>query len=186
MYNFKEPFVLKNFIEKHIVDSLNQWTVHNYGGKYFSDANMGLEGTRLTTRYFRGRNILYPNDAFLLQRKIIQELGLVDFLYPNYSHGIVNGIGFEGGDIYEHVDPVYHSQTMTVHCNAITQNCVEGGITIIENHEYPTSPGDLLVYPVSELQHRVTTVRGTVPRILWVFGFCLPINVAEKNLLEYM
>ena len=103
---------------------------------------------------------------------------------PSYSHGIVTGIGYDGGRIENHIDPTYYPDTKTVHFNAITQQAEEGGHTIIDGVEYKNvNPTDLLIYQVSELHHEVTSTKGNTPRILWVFGFCLDNEKIEEIFL---
>ena len=80
---------------------------------------------------------------------------------------------------FEHIDPVYYPDTVTMHCNIITRKADSGGVTIIGGVEYDIEPGDLLCYPVSEIKHKVTLTKGNTNRILWVFGFCLPRDKAE-------
>jgi len=162
------PIILKNFIDKYTVEQLNKWTIDNYTKEFFRDANMGKPGTRLTTRY--SHNFEFPDIAYKVKDKIISTLG-IKFLEPAYKDGIVSGIGFEGGSIFEHIDPTWHPNTYTMHCNIISQKSIDGGITYIERIPYETDPTDLLLYPVSTLSHYVDEIKGNIPRILWVFGF---------------
>ena len=98
----------------------------------------------------------------------------------SFYDGIVNGIGFSPGLIEEHIDPIYYEGTNTLHCNVITQNCISGGVTIIEDAPFPVEEGDLLMYVVSKHQHRVTNIEGDRKRILWVFGFCIDDDKLEE------
>jgi len=163
-----KPRVIKNFIDEYTIEQLNKWTMGNYTNEFFKDANMGIPGTRLTTRY--SHNFEFPHIAYKIKEKIISTLG-IKFQEPDYKDGMVNGIGFEGGSIFEHIDPVWYPDTYTVHCNIISQKSTSGGITYIEGVPYETDPADLLIYPVSSLSHYVDEIKGSIPRILWVFGF---------------
>jgi hypothetical protein len=168
------PFIIKNFASEDEIEQLNLWTINNYKKHFFLDANMGIPGTRLSTRYFNDCSQLnFPKETFSIKQRIINVLDLKNFKMPGFCHGIVNGIGFNDGDIYEHTDPVWHENTYTLHCNIISQKPEVGGVTYIEGEKYETDPRDLLVYPVSEKKHNVDTIRGETPRILWVFGFCI-------------
>lgn len=186
-----KPRVIKNFADKYEVGILNWWTMDNYrkNPHQYSDPNMDLKhpGSRLTTRLKQHEDynnfdvdIKYPETAYIIQERILRRLKLREFrLPPPFYEGIVNGIGFGEGLIFEHIDPVYYPDTVTMHCNIITRKADSGGVTIIGGVEYDIEPGDLLCYPVSEIKHKVTLTKGNTNRILWVFGFCLPRDKAE-------
>jgi|TARA_B100001094_G_scaffold140545_1_gene136223 hypothetical protein len=186
-----KPKIIKNFADKIEVGILNWWTIDNYrkNSYQYKDAKMDPDhpGSRFTTRIgpdekYSSLNIeiAYPKVAYIIQERILWRLKLKHFKFPPpFYNGIVNGIGVKEGLICEHIDPVYYPNTVTMHCNIITRKADSGGITIIDGIEYDIEPGDLLVYPVSELLHRVTLTKGTTNRILWVFGFCLPKDKAE-------
>ena len=175
-----KSFVLRNFLFQDNVRELNQWTLDNCHQEFFEDANMDPDnpGTRFTTRFPNedvAPDIQYPNAAHIVRQRIINYFDLDGYKGPpSYSHGIVNGIGYSGGRIEEHIDPTYYPNTKTVHFNAITQQADRGGHTIIGGVEYnDLDATDLLIYQVSEVHHEVTVTEGNKPRILWVFGFCL-------------
>ena len=175
-----KAFILRNFLFEDDINQLNQWTLDNRHQKYFEDACMDPDnhGTRFTTRFPNEEvapDINYPKSAHNVRQRIINYFHLENYKSPpSYSCGIVNGIGYDGGRIENHIDPTYYPNTKTVHFNAITQHSEDGGHTIIDGVEYSdVSPKDLLVYQVSEIHHEVTPTKGKTPRILWVFGFCL-------------
>ena len=165
-----QALIVKNFIDEYTVTQLNKWTLENYNNSFFKDANMGSPGTRLTTRY--SQDFLFPDIAYIIKEKISNLLQL-DYRVPSYKDGIVNGIGFIGGSIREHKDPIWYPDTFTLHCNIISQKPISGGVTFINGTSFETQPGDLLLYPVSELYHSVDTIQGNIPRILWVFGYSI-------------
>lgn len=176
----KNAIILRNFLCDQGVKTLNKWTIDNCKMPFFGDAGMDPNNpnTRFTTRFPNesvARSINYPSSAFLLREKIINYFHLENYKSPpSYSHGIVNGIGYEGGRIESHIDPTYYPETKTVHFNAITQQSEYGGHTVIDGVEYnDVGTKDLLIYQVSEVFHEVTKTKGKTPRILWVFGFCL-------------
>ena len=175
-----KSFVVRNFVSKDIIKCLNKWTLDNCHRNFFEDAGMDPDNpeTRFTTRFPNesvAENINYPDAAFILKNKIVDYFHLEDYKSPpSYSYGIVNGIGYSGGRIEEHIDPTYYPDTKTVHFNVISQHAQKGGHTIINGVEYnDVRSTDLLIYQVSEVYHEVTRTEGTAPRILWVFGFCL-------------
>ena len=173
-----QAFILKNFVVDEI-DALNKWCLENYTKSFFKDGNMGKPGTRLTTRnaFKKDGLVSFPKEAYIIKQKIINALNITEYKEPGFHHGIVCGIGFDDGDIYSHRDPTWHSNTYTFHCNLLSNKSIEGGNTYINNKIFSVDVGDLLCYDVSNQQHRVDTIIGDSPRILWVFGFSLPNSV---------
>jgi hypothetical protein len=170
--------VVKNFINLKDIFELNNWTLSNYHKEFFNISEMNDLKTRYTTRQCSNRKVdklfNYPKISYKIQKRIIDNFELERFNKANIGKdGIVTGIGFENDYIYEHVDPFWYPQTHTIHFNIITQKSQSGGITIIENNEYEVDNGDILIYNVSQHKHRVSKVIGKIPRILWVFGFCV-------------
>jgi hypothetical protein len=174
---------IRKFCSEYEKKILNNWTLSHYEDPYFQDANMDLEntGTRLTTRFSDEHEISkfshmvkYPNEAYDVKSRIIDYFKLQNYPHPQtFKNGIVNGIGFSGGSICDHIDPIYYENTHTLHCNIVTQNSEIGGVTIIEEIEHKVNDCDLLYYIVSKHNHKVTKIEGSKHRILWVFGFCI-------------
>jgi len=177
--------VIKNFVTTKDLEQLNKWTLDNFTSnpQWFMDARMDnyKEKTRFTTRLHNDFNhkesnyyINYPQTSYEIQNRIVNFFRLENIKKPpSFVDGIVNGIGFDGGSICNHIDPTYFPNTYTMHCNIISQKADSGGVTIIENVEYDIDEGDLLCYVVSEHYHEVTPTVGKKNRILWVFGFCI-------------
>lgn len=173
--NMISPNIVRDFISDNERLVLNEWCLNNYQNKnLFVDGGTGLPGTRLTTRHGNDYDYDFPDVAYEIQKRIIVKLNLKNYKFPEYKNGIVCGIGFKNGHIWNHKDRVWHPDTTTVHCNIITQKPTAGGITVIDEEAYETNEHDLLIYPVSEILHRVTRIQGTRPRILWCFGFSIP------------
>jgi hypothetical protein len=177
--------IIKQFLTKDEINILNNWTLANYKNKFFRDPGMDkkYKKTRLTTRgkHLLPDNVNYPKEAYLIQEKIQNLLGIKSPLYPHFhKKGIVTGIGFENGSIYSHKDPTYYPETITIHCNFITQKPIGGGITIIEGVSYDIEECDMLMYAVNKLEHGVTPNIGAKERILWCFGFCIPDSQAYE------
>jgi hypothetical protein len=175
--------IIKNFLFEDEIQKLNNWTLDNCNNFYFQDAKMDPfhSGTRFSTRMendvtFKDLEFIinYPKECYNIRERIQNFFNLHDFKSPpSFYNGIVNGIGFSPGIIENHIDPIYFEGTETLHCNIITQNSISGGITYINNQKYLVNPGDLLMYVVSKHYHYVTEIQGNLPRILWVFGFCI-------------
>lgn len=177
--------IIKNFVYPDELNILNVWSLQNSidNPHWYNDANMDLhkERTRLTTRFSNNHHINYPETSYDIQNRIVNLLGLeLCKKPPSFFDGIVNGIGFEGGSICSHVDPIYFDGTQTVHCNVVSQKSNIGGVTVIENVAYDIDEGDLLCYVVSKLKHEVTPTAGDKNRILWVFGFCVTDEKLEE------
>jgi hypothetical protein len=178
-YNLKNTdfLILKNFIDRNTANSLNNWCMNNYKKSFFTDANMGTKDTRYTTRFTKDwESFSFPDECYVIKNKIINELELLNFKMPNFKDGIVCGIGFDGGDIYEHVDPTYYEKTITLHCNILSRKSNAGGNIYINDVFVPVKERDLLCFKVSRDKHRVDKIQGDRERILWVFGFCIPEN----------
>lgn len=184
--------VIKNFVRREELKVLNGWCLDNFKNnpQYYKDAHMDpyLEGSRFTTRLsnkidHKSKNIFinYPKVSYDIQNRIEKFFHLENCKKPpSFVDGIVNGIGFEGGSICNHIDPQYFDNTHTLHCNVISQKSDSGGVTIIEDVKYDIEEGDLLCYVVSELHHEVTATVGKKNRILWVFGFCIDSEKLEE------
>ena len=166
---------------KEVISILNNWTLENYTKEFFNVSQMNHLGTRHTTRQCSNRNVDhlfdYPQTVYNVQSKISTDFGLDNFKKAKIGkNGIVTGIGFKGDYIFEHNDPIWVPNTQTYHFNFISQKPVEGGVTVINNVPHDIDSGDLLIYNVSKCQHRVTETVGNIPRILYVFGFCIDTN----------
>jgi hypothetical protein len=177
--------IVKNFIDSKDINELNEWTSRNYFKVFFNINRMNDLKTRYTTRQCKIRGVdklfNYPKSAYEIQKKIIHNFGLEKSNKANIGKdGIVSGIGFENDYIIEHIDPVWYPKTHTIHFNILTKKPQSGGITIIEDNEYDIDSGDILIYNVSKHKHKVSSVIGKIPRILWVFGF----SVDDKKLKE--
>ena len=173
--------VIKNFISYSDLKIMNKWTLDNYEKEFFNIAPMHPDmnrkvPTRFTTRRCieKGTDHLfdYPSLCYEIQNRIKERFKL-DRIAPIGKNGIANGIGMEEDMIVSHSDPQWIEETFTVHFNVISQKPLSGGVTIIENKPYDIDEGDLLIYNVQNLKHRVNKVIGDIPRIIWVFGFCV-------------
>ena len=177
--------IVKNFITEDELKILNKWTSDHYKEPYFADPKMNSDDhqTRFTTRHAHNRSkdywdykIKYPKEVYNIQKKLFEFLKIDKeqiIPSPSFNDGIVTTVAFSPGSCSEHVDPIYYNNTCTLHCNFITQNSENGGITYIEGVPYETDERDLIMYVASDLKHRVTAIEGKTPRILWVFGFSI-------------
>jgi hypothetical protein len=165
MKNYK---IHKNFLNKKECNVLSKWIIDNKDNGFFKDAKMN--GIRLTTRYSDG--FIFPKEAYKIKEKIINELKIKNFNLPGFKDGMVASYASPGDTCYDHKDPVWKENTITLHCNIKLSNNF-GGNPIIENEKINLKKGDMWIYPVSNVLHGSDLVTGKTPRLMWVFGFCI-------------
>tara|TARA_Y100000033_G_C2726165_1_gene100939 strand:- start:8 stop:616 length:609 start_codon:yes stop_codon:yes gene_type:complete len=182
---------VENFLTEGEINVLNDWTSNHYNKPYFVNPGMNndSEQTRFTTRHAYGRceeyqeyQVEYPKEVYDIQKRLIKYLKLNQNSiapWPFFTNGICTTIAFSPGSCVEHTDPVYYQNTYTLHCNFVTQNPKSGGITYLESVPYEFKESDILMYITSHVQHGVTEISGDIPRILWVYGFC--VSFTEMN-----
>lgn len=183
--------IVKNFISDDEVKVLNQWTLDNYTQPYFVDPKMNRDSvqTRFTTRHAYGRceeyqdyKVQYPKEVYDIQKRLINYLKIKENTiapWPSFTDGIVTTIALPPGSCCKHTDPIYFDNTYTLHCNFVTQNPKNGGVTYVEDIPYKFEENDMVMYITSHLEHEVTEISGDIPRILWVYGF--GISLLEMN-----
>lgn len=141
---------------------------------------------RLTSRMY-GYRFSMPPEILKISEKVRRFAG-VD-AYPlavgHGKDGIVVSCTFSGGDVHKHVDPQSYRDLATLRCNVMTQKPEAGGVLHVEDEPVPLDVGDLHCYLVSEHQHHVTTVVGNTPRILWMFGACVPKDAWNDNTIKF-
>jgi len=165
MENYK---IYKSFLNKKECDVLSSWIIANKDNSFFKNANMG--GIRLTTRY--SSDFIFPKESYEVKEKIINKLKLKNFYLPDFKDGMVASYAEPGDTCYNHKDPVWKKDRKTLHCN-IKLSDSEGGNPIIKDKKINLKKGDMWIYPVSEVFHGSDLVTGTLPRTLWIFGFCI-------------
>jgi len=175
MYKIDRKTIIK--IENLVLDEekceLADWIKHNKDKDFFKWS--GHSGTiRRTTRF--SDKVVYPELAFIIQKRIKEFLGITSNLYPNYPFGMVATYGHAGDECGLHKDPVWYENHFTFHCVLLLSKPEHGGVPIIGDIQYPMEEGDGLCYPVSEIPHGTNKMTGDKPRILWIFGYSIPLN----------
>lgn len=167
MKNYK---IFKNFLPEKQCNILSGWILENKDKSFFKDAKMN--GIRLTTRYSNDNDFIFPKESYKIKEKIINKLKIKNFYLPDFKDGMVASYALPGDTCYNHKDPVWKNNTKTLHCN-IKLTDSTGGNPIIENKKINLKKGDMWIYPVSDVIHGSDLVTGTIPRTMWVFGFCI-------------
>ena len=169
--------IIKDFISKEEQDDLVQWTMNNKNNpKLFKDANM--EGNRITTRY--SEDFSFPDITYKIQKRIISKLKLKDFKLPKYHHGIVASYAGDNDTVYEHLDPQWYPPHETLHCNLMLQKPFEGGKPFIDKTNIDLDERDLWCYYVSKTPHGSSRIKGSRPRLMYVFGFSIDFKELEN------
>jgi hypothetical protein len=161
-------YILKKYLNFQICDELANWIVENKNKPFFEDANM--DGKRLTTRY--SKEFEFPMKAYEIQKKVIETLKIKNYSLVNFKDGMVADFADIGDTCYKHTDRVWKEGTITLHCNIKLTDC-KGGEPFVEEEEIIFEKGDLLIYPVSVVEHGSKLVSGTMPRLIWTFGFSI-------------
>lgn len=166
-----QPFFVRSFLDKEEAAALSEWINNKHRQPFFSDAGMG--GARRTTRYsYTGFE--FPPTSFAVRdrlQKVFAEFG--GFAAP-FKDGMVASCAYPGDTCRKHTDPAWERGHITVHCNVIVSAPDAGGEAVIGGKTFAMPERDLLCYPVSMLPHETLRVDGSRPRLMWVFGFCLP------------
>ncbi len=151
-------------------NALTTWTEANLAQPFFSSAC-----GRLSTRFAVGK-VGFPPEAYEIQSRIVDVLGLAGVRYAPFADGIYSGYSRNGKEYayVAHRDPVYVDGTYTLHCNLVTTHSLGGAVVMDGKSVVQMTRGRLVAYPVSEIEHEVLPAEENLPRNLWVFGFCVP------------
>jgi hypothetical protein len=132
---------------------------------------------RMTSRlYMNGHE--YPDVVGLASAKVRSYMGIHVFPLigpPHGKDGVVVSVTREGGDVYPHRDPTQEG-FVCFRCNVMTQAPDAGGKLTLDGVEQNIEVGELHCYPASLVEHSVSVVEGTTPRILWMFGAYVPVD----------
>lgn len=188
--------VVKAFLSKEECDLLNQWV--NVGiisgwldkGHHFQNSPTHMRtrftDTRLTTRMY-GQRFNTPPEILAISKKVRCFVGVDTYplVFGEGKDGIVVSCTFSGGKLLDHVDLRKYHDLAILRCNVLTQKPEVGGILHIEGKPVETEVGDLHCYLASEHAHNVSTVGGNTPRIMWMFGACVPSEAWNNNTIKF-
>jgi hypothetical protein len=168
--------VFKNFLSNDECNKLNQWVDLGVQNKWLDKGvNRGSDWvyeSRLTTRPYAKR-FDYSVDVYDVQDKISKFLDIMDLpksVIGGGKNGIVVSCTFDGGDVYEHIDPK-EGNLEVLRCNVLTRAADDGGKLYVGGNEIVVNTGDLHCYLPSTVKHYVTEVKGQTSRVLWMFGY---------------
>lgn len=179
--------VIKEFLSADECAQLNTWTLTGVKEKWldfgFDERNKKYE-SRLTTRVY-GDRFETPAVAHNIFARIRDFLNLqnASVIDGHGKDGIVVSYILPGGVVHPHRDPRIPVLN-GLRCNIITQMPDDGGKLWVDDRRIDVGMGDLHCYLVTEHTHYVTEVKGNTPRILWMFGFCIPANDWESGKIK--
>jgi hypothetical protein len=183
--------ISKAFLSTEECGLLNEWANTGVRAGWLDKGKHGwlpqaFVDTRLTSRMYEHR-FTTPPEILKISEKVRRFAGVAaDPLAVGHGKdGIVVSCTFSGGDVHRHVDPRSYHDLATLRCNVMTQKPEIGGILHIEDKPVPLDVGDLHCYLVTEHFHHVTTVGGSTPRILWMFGACVPKEDWNSNRIKF-
>jgi hypothetical protein len=180
-----QVLLIKNFLSIAECDVLNSWCKEAILGGQFADGitgdwvnkNFSTTDRRLTNRM--NTNIEYCSLIYETQQKIrssITSLKDAPVINDHGKDGVVVSVTYNGGDVYLHKDPSVGEGLSGIRCNILSSKPESGGLIHVANATYDINQGDLMAYAVTDLFHKVEPCFGTIPRILFMFGFCLPTS----------
>lgn len=174
----------KNYIDKATCNKLTDWALSAVKEGQF---RYGCDKDKLTSEIIRSKfrlsnriqydKIQYPEEVYKIKEKI-----LLDFpdlkQYPTMDSwgkdGVVTSITYEGGDVFPHKDPPVYQGFDGLRFNILSSKQERGGLLRIEDQTYDPEVGDLMAYKVTKLTHSVEKCYGKTPRVLFMFGWCVP------------
>jgi hypothetical protein len=177
----------KNFLSLEECSALNSWVdlavENNWMGPAVTSENND-NYKRFTTRRYGG-NFKYPELVKDISNRVRKFCGVSDYniVDGHGQDGIIVSCTLEGGDVHPHVDGAYDGLAI-LRCNIITRKPIDGGKLYVGKKLVDVDAGELHCYLASEFEHYVTEVKGSVSRVLWMFGAYVPAKLWENNTIQ--
>jgi len=168
---------VENIISEDERKILYDWIIENKDGDMYVWSKH--PGTIRRTTRFTDR-VVYPDIAYKIKDRIQTEFNLKSVKEPPYPSGMVATYGYPGDWCELHQDPSWYEDCITYHCIVLLSDIEHGGLSIIADQEVQLQPRDCILYPVSEIPHGSTKLNGNTPRLLWIFGYCVPLTEIDK------
>jgi hypothetical protein len=181
--------IIRSLVTKKECDELNQWAdiavKNNWLGAGIQEKGVPYPKELRVTSRFYGHRFEHPHLALDIFSRIRKALDLPNapLVTGHGRDGIVVNYTMNGGTVYEHTDGKTGSLA-TLRCNLLSRKSKEGGELFINNIEHPMEECAIHCYLVSENPHRVEEVRGDIPRVLWMFGFAVPVEDWELGKIK--
>lgn len=179
-------FRKKQFLTHTQCHELNKWVRLAIDSKWMdfgTSPEIGwVNQKRLTTRAY-GNRFKYPEIVYQISEKITDTLGLADLpksIAGGGRDGIVVSFTQTAGDVFEHIDQM-EGDSHILRCNIMSQQADMGADLYIGKELVDVEVGELHCYLPSDVPHYVTTVKGQMPRIMWMFGY----QCSKKGLRDY-
>jgi len=180
--------ITPNFISADECKFLNAWAYEGVE-KGWLDKGRTRTGEftdlRLNSRTY-GDRFSYPKEVIDLSNKIRKFAGISNYplIESHGKNGVVVSFTKPTGNVFEHFDNGEFNVS-ALRCNIITQEAEEGGELFVGGHKINVKAGDLHCYLATNYKHSVTEVKGSKPRILWMFGAAVPLNDWENWKIKY-
>lgn len=178
-----QVLIVRNFISKEECDELNSWVDFAIKEDQFMDGVTGdwekkefsTTKKRLTNRM--SEKIQYCSLVYEIQQKLRESFPVIsnsEVIKNHGKDGIVVSVTYNDGDVYKHKDPSVGENLSGARFNILSSKAESGGLIHVEDKVYELKEGDLMAYLVTDLHHSVDVCNGNKPRILFMFGFCVP------------
>jgi len=175
--------VVRNYATKEECDLLTKWAMEAVKEDQFVDGVSGnwdtKEFTRVKTRLTNrmSTNINYCETVYTIQKRLRNDFDKISDAPVIEGHGkdgVVVSITYNDGDVYKHKDPSVGEGLSGARFNILSSVPENGGLIHVEDKTYQMNPGDLMAYLVTDFYHSVDQCHGESPRIMFMFGFCVP------------
>lgn len=181
--------IIRNFLSSSEMKELNAFVDEGVENEWLGPGisrGSFFYSKRYTSRLY-GDRFSYPDIVYDVFSKITDRLSLHEYrksVLGGGRDGVVVSCTFDGGDVYEHVDPKEQNGLDVLRCNIMTRKPVEGGMLFVGGEQIEIDEGDLHCYLPSDVSHYVTTVHGPQSRVLWMFGYQISKTEWNKKLSQ--
>lgn len=181
---------VKKYISQEMCQKLTSWAIKAVNGDQF---NYGSTKENKVRTKFRLSNRLkfdqieYPEEVYIIQQLILNDFPALKKLQKMEAwgkDGIVVSITYDQGDVFPHIDPPVFNGYDGIRFNILSSKQDAGGILNIEEKKYNPNPGDLMAYKVTKFTHFVERCYGKSPRIMFMFGWCVPKDMSHIGIYE--
>lgn len=182
-----ELFIKRQFLSLAECEALNAWVDEGVKQRWLDVGVSGNSGwaykDRLTTRNY-GRRFNYPAVVYKVFDAITTALdlhGIPKSISSGGKDGVVVSYTLPSGSVFPHKDQM-DGDLHVLRCNVMTRTADAGAELFIDGKKIDIGVGDLHCYLPSDVEHYVTTVEGSTPRVMWMFGY----QVSKQSWLNKM